>query len=105
MRPELIFTYKKLNFSMKTHVWLPNESDDELESEESKGFCVIYIYPGAHKLSLSISHFFWAPQTLPYHHYLIYFYFPFSPFHFPFLHFLSYNQMDSYKYDLFRLRK
>ena len=39
-----------------------------------------YIYPGTHKLSLSISHFFWDPQTLPYRHYLIYLYFPFSPF-------------------------
>ena len=36
------------------------ENVKELESLESLGFCVIYIYPGAHKFSLSISHFFWA---------------------------------------------
>ena len=40
------------------------ENVKELESLESLGFCVIYIYPGAHKFSLSISHFFWAPHTL-----------------------------------------
>ena len=30
---------------------------------------VIYIYPGAHKFSLSISHLSWDPQTLLPHHY------------------------------------
>ena len=30
---------------------------------------VIYIYPGAHKFSLSISHLSWGPQTLLSHHY------------------------------------
>ena len=39
-------------------VWSPMESDKELESVESNGFCVIYIYPETHKLSLFISHFF-----------------------------------------------
>ena len=45
------------------------ENVKELESLESLGFCVIYIYPGAHKFSLSISHLSWDPQTLLSHHY------------------------------------
>ena len=36
------------------------ENAKELESIESIGYCVIYKYLGAHKFSLSISHFFWA---------------------------------------------
>ena len=38
---------------------------------------VIYIYHGAYKFSLSISHFFGGPQTFTSYHYLTYLYFPF----------------------------
>ena len=76
-------------------VWLPMENDKELESVGNSGFCVIFIYLVTHKFSHSILHFSWASQTLLSHHYLIYLYFPSSPFQFPFLHFLSYNQTDS----------
>ena len=34
-----------------------------------RGNMVIYIYPGTHKFSLSISHLSWGPQTLLSHHY------------------------------------
>ena len=44
--------------NISSNFWLPMESDKELKSVESNGFCVIYIYPETHKLSLFISHFF-----------------------------------------------
>ena len=47
-----------------------------------------------HKFSLFISHLS-VPQTLLYHLYLIYLYFPFLPLHSPLLHSLTSNQTDS----------
>ena len=43
--------------------------EKKLKKENKKE---IFIYREAHKLSLSIAHFFWAPPTFISHHYLIY---------------------------------
>ena len=77
-----IFKYDILTsyFILYRLVWLQATKESWVKIiEKLRGNMVIYIYPGAHKFSLSISHLSWGSQTLLSHHYP---YFPSYSFHF-----------------------
>ena len=80
-------------WSLMVHLDGKKVREEKWKWKWGEGFLVIFIYPGTHKFSLSISHSSWAPQTFTSHHYIIYLYFPslspYTQFHFQFHYTLS----------------